>query len=323
MKKYTAKQYEEFITEFTTEKPVYKTILCREIYYNRDLFSMNITEMKHFIVDEMLINSDNLRYLQIVRNALKIFYDWCVDKKILSVNVWCSEPYEYAVFADYKMDKMDLTVYYDEDIEDIVNSVPANENKPLFEMIIRAFYEGMDSMTNFVRVKKPDIDFDNNCIYFDCRKINISEKLSEAIKKYLSMEDYSVGNSKMVNYKDYLFKVKDDVAIGDDESYFLKVMDRNRRYVENISQFYGKKVNLKGISASGFINYVKKRCDAELRNQNYFLRIFEIGIYGRSENKKFMNLIVDYAMDFGYKKSQSNLLRIKYYPYVKKSKYYE
>lgn len=74
MKKYTAKQYEEFITEFTTEKPVYKTILCREVYYNRDIFSMNVTEMKHFIVDEMLVNSDNLRYLQIVRNALKIFY---------------------------------------------------------------------------------------------------------------------------------------------------------------------------------------------------------------------------------------------------------
>ncbi len=119
MRKYSVEQYKEFLDAFTLE-PEYKNYrqkIYKQEFWEKDLFLLDATELKYFLVDEVLIRSRSLKYLQDIRHALVKFYQWAEDKGIIATNVWSDEDSSYEILMEYMLSKMDISFFYFDDIK--------------------------------------------------------------------------------------------------------------------------------------------------------------------------------------------------------------
>lgn len=324
MRKYSIEEYKEFLNNFTSE-PEYKNYrqkIYKKEFWNKDLFILNDTEMKHFIVDEVLVRSSSLKYLQDIRHALVQFFQWSEDKGIIAYNVWREEEYSYEVFMEYMLSKMKITVFYIEDIKKMEESIKIN--KPLFKMLIRLHYEGIERTVDILNIKISDINFEKKMIHYGDNSINISEELIESIREYMKLTSFQYydrwGNlleRNLYGYEGHLMKTPDSNC--DEASYFQNMKKTINYYFKTISALCNQDIKQKDLFSSGFINFVKEKCEKEGKDNIYFVNIFRICPKVRFQNK-ITYLAEEYGMPGNLYSSQ---MRQKFYPYVIKSRYYE
>lgn len=315
IKKYTPEEYKNFIYDFTEEYPNFKKNIYRPIYWEKDIFNLNAKEMKEFIVDEVLINSRSLIYLDETLKILKMFYEWCVNKNIIPQSIWNDDEYSKYFFIDYMIDKMDIYVYKEDDIEDIVRKF--SYNKYLFEILIRLPYEGIYLLKDICNLKISDINFQDNSIQINSRSIHISNKLSNALSNYIKEKSIyykhynNILDKPSYQYKDYLFKVPSN-KIEDDLKYYTSINSSIRNYYKVMSKEANlQAIQLKDLFASGFVDYVYSSCN---KNYNHLIKLFEP--YSQMILK---DNICTYAKDYGIVRWQYPWeLKLRYYPYVKK-----
>lgn len=323
MRKYSVEQYKEFLDAFTSE-PGYKNYrqkIYKKEFWNKDLFILNDTEMKCFLVDEVLVRSKSLKYLQDIRHALSLFFQWSVDKGIIAHNVWEEEEYTYEVFMEYMLSKMEITVFYEEDIKKIEESMKINI--PLFCMLIRLHYEGIERTVDVLNIRLSDINFEEKCIKYGDNRIKISDSLAASIQQYMKITSFEYydrwGNlleRKLYQFENHLIKSPDSNC--DEDSYNQNMKKTINYYFKIISNMCKLNVSQKDLFASGFVNYVKRKCDEEGKNDLYLVNIFRICSKVRFQNK-ITNFAKEYGMPWNLYSSQ---LRQKFYPYVIKSRYY-
>ncbi|WP_394910535.1 hypothetical protein [uncultured Robinsoniella sp.] len=324
MRKYSVEQYKEFLDAFTSE-PEYKNYrqkIYKKEFWNKDLFILDDTEMKFFLVDEVLVRSKSLKYLQDIRHALSQFFQWSVDKGIIAHNILEEEECTYEVFMEYMLSKMDITVYYKEDIEKIEESMKINI--PLFKMLIRLHYEGIERTVDILNIKLSDINFDEKSIKYGDNKIKISDDLATSIQEYMKITSFEYydrwGNlleRKLYQFENHLIKSPDSSC--DEVSYNQNMKKTINYYFKTISNMYKLNVSQKDLFASGFVNYVKMKCDESGKNNLYLVNVFRI-----CSKVRFQNKITNFAKEYGIPGNlYSSHLRQKFYPYVLKSRYYD
>lgn len=323
MRKYSVEQYQEFLDTFTSvpEYKNYRQRIYKKEFWNKDLFILDASEMKSFLVDEVLVRSKSLKYLQDIRQALSQFFQWSKDNGIIAYNVLEEEECSYEVFMEYMLSKMDITVFYEDDIIKMEESIKIN--KPLFKMLIRLHYEGIERTVDILNIRLSDIDFVEKSIKYGDNKIKISDGLAKSIQEYLKITSYEYydrwGNlleRKLYQFENHLIKSPDDNC---DEGAYNQNMKKIIKYYFNaISNMCKFNVSQKDLFASGFVNYVKMQCDEEGKNNLYLVNIFRI-----CSKVRFQNKITNFAKEYGMPGNlYSSQLRQKFYPYVIKSRYY-
>jgi integrase len=320
MRKYSVEQYKQFIDVFTKEYPGYREKLYRPIFWEKDIFTLNLNQMKIFLIDEVLSNSCNLKYLLDYMSILNNFYTWCVNKKIISYNIWDAELFTKDIFINYMIDKMNIQVYDKNDIENIISKLPYN--KILFEILIRLPYEGASTFKDFCLIKISDINFEEKYINYRNRKLKISDNLILLLKQYIDIKYVSYGVAQVIKekpvyqYKNFLFKSATE-EIATEEQFYNSINCSIRNYYKIISkELKIPEISFIDLFASGFINFVYEQCD---ENDRYFIKVFEI-----YNNMKLKKNICQFAKEYGIDKwKNAGRLKLKFFPYVKKSKYYK
>lgn len=324
MRKYSVEEYKEFLDAFTSE-PDYKNYrqkIYKKEFWNKDLFILDATDMKYFLVDEVLVRSKSLKYLQDIRHALSLFFQWSEDKGILAYNVLKEEECSYEVFMEYMLSKMEITVFYKEDIKKIEESMKINI--PLFKMLIRLHYEGIERTVDILDIRLSDIDFVEKSIKYGDNKIKISDGLAASIQEYMKITSFEYydrwGNlleRKLYQFENHLIKSPDSSC--DEASYNQNMKKTINYYFKTISNICKLDISQKDLYASGFVNYVKMKCEEEGKNNLYLVNIFRI-----CSKVRFQNKITYFAKQYGMPGNlYSSQLRQKFYPYVVKSRYYE
>lgn len=324
MRKYSVEQYKEFLDAFTLE-PEYKNYrqkIYKQEFWEKDLFLLDATELKYFLVDEVLIRSRSLKYLQDIRHALVKFYQWAEDKGIIATNVWSDEDSSYEILMEYMLSKMDISFFYFDDIKKMEKSIKINES--LFKMLIRLHYEGIEKTVDILNFKLCDISVNDKIIKYKNNNIKISEELVNLIQDYTNCRLFQYydrwGNlleRNLYQYEDYLIKSPDRNC--DEMSYCQNMKKTITYYFKTISNLCNHEVKQKDLFASGFINFVKQKCEEEGKNDLYLVNIFRI--YSKV---RFQNKITSFAKEYGMPGNlYSSQLRQKFFPYIVKSKYFE
>lgn len=311
---YSVEEYKDILKRYVEIAPE-SSILYSELFWSKDLFAMNVDEMKHFIVDEVLANSDSLKYLQNMRNKMSRFYNWAVDEKIIKYNVWETDEYLYSIFVEAMINRMDIKVWYEEDIESLIAMF--SDNKPLYEMLVRGFYEGIESGAEFARIRIQDIDFNSNTIHMPNKEFKMSDKLSKVINQYIYYEDW-IDMYAIEQYQDRLLKTSKTTV---DERYDMNTRTYISATLKKLSDIYNIRINAQDLYASGFVNYAHERCVYEHKSDLFFAKMFELG--AAVVDRRLENKINRFATDYGFScNKQSQLLRMRFYPYVYHSKWF-
>ena len=311
---YSVEEYKDMLKRFVETAPEC-SILYSELFWSKDLFSMNLDEMKYYIVNEVLSNSDSLKYLQNMRNKMSRFYEWAVKEKKIKYNVWETDEYLYSIFVEEMIDRMDIKVWYEEDIESLIAKF--RENKPFYEMLIRGFYEGIESGAEFARIRVQDIDFDSNTIHMQNKEFKMSDKLSKVVNQYIYYEDWN-DMYATEQCQDRLIKTS---KLTSEEKYDMNARTFISYTLKKISDTYGIKISAQDLTASGFINYAHARCVYEHKSDLFFIKMFELG--AAVVDRRLENKIKIFATDYGFTcNKQSQLLRMRFYPYVYHGKWY-
>ncbi len=327
MGKYTAADYKRIIKEYCEINPHAKAALDKEVVYNADLFELDSDELIDFIAGVLGKKSRSLKFMLNQKGRISMFFDWCVEKRYISTNVLKEEEFDNEYFIEKNVEVMDIKAFYDEDVEVLIQK--QERNKILYEVLIRGFYEGIRNIKEFVLLKYEDVDFDERIITAGGKTRRMTEAFFIALEQYRDIyiyEGYGPGaNNPKINimsltsYKDYIFKISDTDNLTD--SLYQKNMTANiSNYFKRISLCAGYTVSYDMLYISGFINYVKEKCDENKKPLDYFIKLF----YVRNNERGFTK-IVEYANNYGFTKEAKNATEVRRLclPYVMKGKYYQ
>ncbi len=314
-RKYSILQYKEIINAFCNEYPNYRKNLYREEIWSEDIYSMT-EELFHFVNDVMCTKKTSLRTMQNQRIILKRFLDWSVEHGYIQGHLLCTDNYSYNDFAEKFIPEMEIEIFYDETIEKLIDKI--HFNKELCEIIIRAAYEGIHEAKELAQMSYKDVD-------------KYSGKLKEAVSKYKKIDTHQ-GSSQNGYRKSYEINVREynnhiiktrDSSFSDitEEKYIKRITSNINEWMEsNISVAWDGKyqITYDMIYYSGFINWVKKICDSEGKQNDYFIKLFRVG-----NNERAFKRIGDFAKEYNLKVTGNEKIRQACYPYIIKSRYFE
>lgn len=314
----------ELLKEFLGTNKNAKTILDKDAFYKVDLLSMDSRAIMEYCIAYSVSISTELPMVQKIRANMNLFFQYAQQKGYIQHNVFDYNDSSLQVWYDYAIDLLDIQVYYPKDIDKMISKV--KYNKEFIEVIVRMLYEGLHSVVDLIYLKPEHIDFENNIINNGTYGFHMSDKLADAIHRYENIHSLSYVSVSGV----------DTVEIYQTLDYFIKTpktYDNNLKQYKNyiLNNLYMRMFNMlandngmnristNDIFASGFICFVKNECDKQNKSNSYFTNIFS-----QHPNGHFKGILLDYANKYGMnqKEFRSGYLRIKYYPYVYKSKYF-
>lgn len=333
--RYNTEEYRTLITEFCDYKNYTKAqrskSLLKDCVLEKDLLNDNEDEqdliqvLSNLIVKELCANSMNYSYLLEQRSYLVAFYEWCIQiKKIFSWQPFDSIFLSPKILLHEMSHYVELAVFDDAMIEELCNKFVYN--RPIYELLIRSFYEGIPSVTKFLSIKCSHINFETNRIAIDGEEREFSERYMQVVRAYLDTTTFDVTlndqiryTKKMISFNDYLFKkvCKVDGESVKEENFIQNSKKTITEYFNTISKIFSSKVNAIILYKSGFINYVYHRCN---KDKNLLLDLFVHVVEERS-NKFIGRKLEEYAKDYGIHKS-NKYIRNEYSLYVMKSKFY-
>lgn len=310
-RRYSVLEYRQFFDEFTQEYPNYRKNIFRPLFFEEDLFTMNVDEMKYFLVDKVCANSRSLKYMQDNRNILSKFFGWCEKRGIIPFNVFESQEYALSVFLEYMVEKMHTVPIFEEEIREVVLGL--DQDQALAEVLIRGFFEGIESIADFVRLQAQEVDFEQETILYRGQKRKMSEAFFHALKIYRENLKKDACTKNRGEWKYLLFYLSKGGRGEFDEEKYLRNQAKNiKRFLEKISRLSACELMPERLFVSGFLHFVKKKCREEGRDDVYFVRIFRCGY-----NTQYYKWIEIYAKEYGMAgKIYPEKLRLRCYPYV-------
>ncbi len=313
-RQYSTLQYKEIINDFCNEYPNYRKNLYREEIWSEDIYGM-ADELFHFVNDIMCTKKTSLRTMQNQRIILKRFLDWSVEHGFIQGHLLNSDNYSYNDFAEKFITEMEIEIFYDETIDELIEKIQFN--KELCEIIIRCAYEGVQEARQLAKMTYKDID-------------KFSDKMKAAISKYKAInvhqgsstngyrKSYEIG---VRQFENHIIKTRDS-SFSDitEEKYIKRITSNINEWMEsNISVAWNGKyqITYDMIYYSGFINWVKKKCDLEGKPNDYFIKLFRVG-----NNERAFKRIGDFAKEYNLKVTGNEKIRQACYPYIINSKYF-
>lgn len=300
-----------------------RKMISSEVLKEADVFHMTPQEMLGFICHEGCGKHYNLEYQLTLFYALGRLFRWVYGQGIIQKDIFQTEELSLNVFIDYASSELPIRVYEDQDIYQICESFTINQD--LFSVLLLLLYEGVfDKKLDMLQLKMEDISWDERKITVRGKDHAISSELISHMRAYRSTKVYEWQwkyginrETQLMDYEDYFFKIPHTDSL-EDYMYIENMRTVFAGYFKAIDKLVGYHVNYVDIFASGFVHWVKRRCESEKKNTWYFLNIFQIypQVSFRSEISRFAK---EYGIDrwkYAYK------LRLRYYPYIVKSKYY-
>lgn len=295
--KYTAKEYKEFIIAFSKDKNYSKRVynkLDKDFIYNADLLNDEDQVLTNVLEDLLLSKlcgkSKRFHSLTIWISYLNNLYNWFIEKQLISFNPFNSDKLNEKTLYNKLSMKADLRWYTPDDIENIIGKLHSyGVNADMYESIIRLFYEGIPEIKAMANLKWSDFDKNICVLYTDDFKIELSDKLSKAIKKYKKMDEYCCEgrynfNIPMAILNDCFIKKIEKSNRPTRSTDEMRSTSTIRIVFKNISLITGIKIDYKDLYYSGFINYVRENCN----NDDRFIDLF-FGLNNVRPEKEFTN----------------------------------
>lgn len=330
LKRYTPEEYKEMVLEFIRTNKTAAQALNKEIVWASDIFDMSREELVDFVIYKICGNPKSIKYVLNQKNKLSLFLDWCVGKGYISSNHLRDEEFDDEAFIFKTIEAMDITVFYDDTVERLIDSMRLN--KVFYELLIRGFYEGIRTIDDFIRLKYSDVDFDNLTICTGGICKQMSHRFFELLRQYKSCYAWEVcwtrkeyiGNDNKISvqymsqYKDYIIKIKEIDGLTD-ELYKSRMAAIVGKYFIRISQYAGYSVSADMLYISGFVNYIKGICDRENKPVEYYIKLFYVRL-----NQRGFTRIKDLSDEYGFSAGNTAPLEIrrKCLPYIVRGKYY-
>ena len=188
-------------------------------------------------------------------------------------------------------------------------------------MLMRMFYEGIvETVTQLVNLNLDSVNLQEQYIIVNDNKKVLSDRLTEVIKQYLSMDYITVVKSaseynvELVTLDNMFMKVSNLRKNSVLEYSATNVQKTISMYFDKISLLLDMKIDASSLYKSGFINYVYERC-----GQN---KAILLGLFTGSASLKIGKSLEDYANEYGLKNTKNKDIRRNYLLYVMKSKFY-
>ncbi len=316
-RRYSVLEYREFLNQFTQEYPNYRKNIYRPLFWEEDLFTMNVEDMKSFLIDKVCANSRSLKYMQDNRIILSKFFGWCESRDIIPFNVFESQEYALGIFQEYMIERMDTVPIYGEEVERVISGI--HTDRELSEVLIRGFFEGIESIADFVRLRGHDVDFEEETLLYRGVRRKMSPEFLRAVRAYWEASGTEAQDGKARTH-DYLLRaLSRSGGEGKDEEQYRRNQAKNvRRCMSRISVKSACELTPERLYVSGFLEFVKKKCREEGRDHVFFVHIFRCGY-----ETKYHKFIEIYAKEYGMPgKIYPEKLRLRCYPYVVKDKGY-
>lgn len=330
--KYTEMEYKNLLQEYCTEKgypqSVAEKYLLKEYIYQKDLLNDNedtniIQMLSDLIVKEMCCKSNNYKYLLDRRRYLVGFYEWAKKKGLINWNPFESNLLQPKILLHKRIADLDLVVFDDKDIELLCEKIVIN--KPLYEMLIRIFYERVETIQQFLSLTMSDINFEKKMIKINDNWKHFSKQTFNSIEEYIQMKSFTVIPShkgmyelEMKEFENRLYKVI--IKRKNQEITLDEYKKMNNRYISNkfkdISSIAGYRIIPENLFKSGFISYVYKRCGED---KTKFLDLF-VGVENTRSNSMVTKILEEYAKEYGIIKKGKEI-RKTFAIYALKSKY--
>lgn len=319
--KYTIEQYKQLIKEYCEEMncaPNIQRALNKENIYKSDILNnddQDLMTVLSGIILGMSKRSKTYDSLKWNKQVIANFIFWCYNKKLIDFNPFDDRRLQAKFLLGLLKDSLDIKLYTPEDIENIISCLKQDSMHPIYEVLIRLFYEGIPTNEYLIGIK--NADFKNNIIQNDSIKINISKELQKAILCYKDLKEVDGAKRTIYLYEqnDMLIKtatIKKECPEFDKKKFQINIS--SNYFNKNISRIVGYSVYPKDLYVSGFVNYFKKITN---NDEELFYNTF-LGLKNMRPDSLLLKQLSDIQYEYNGIREPGHQIRERVMMYIKK-----
>ena len=191
--------------------------------------------------------------------------------------------------------------------------------RELCELLARGFFEGIETIADFVRLRVCHVHFDEGTLEYRGVRRKMSPEFFKAVDAYWKFLDANQKGRATAScpQRDMLGVLARGGGTEADRERYRRNQAKNiKRCMSKISEESGCEITPERLFVSGFLEFVRKKCIEEGRDHVFFVQIFRCAY-----ETKYHKIIEIYAKEYGMPgKIYSEKLRLRCYPYVIRDK---